>query len=394
VSDDVEEESTLPGSSRFARFFTSSSEDEPSRLAAPSVAPPASSALGALGGIKLDVTEAEDDWQQGFRALLPNVNISFSAFGDGAMPPGALGGEVLQQAPAPAGLSLGSVGGLGGLSGFGAFGSSALSQPQTFAPSCNGLHASASHSSVGFNAGECGSLGGGGTSCSSGTINGAGGGAGESTPNGGSGSTGSLGNISIVLGATAGLVGAGDQLGSSFSSSLGPAALNGGGSLSGGAASEVSLLSQLSGAGPLPGAQLPNSQLSSQLQSLLQGANGRAVGGALLPNSDSCAPSSLVAGATAPSSGLWSGSSAGGLMPGWLPSEGLLPLKGDDSGDAQSRDLAAAGKLAKKDITGGSAGANGGSTIANGGTDRGGKTKKRGGTSNRGGKGDAKTVHK
>jgi len=412
VSDDDEEESTLPGSSRFARFFTSSPVDEPSRFAAPSVAPATSSSLGALGGIKLDVAEAEDDWQQGFRALLPNVNISFSAFGDGAMPPGALGGEALAQpAPAPAGLSLGSVGGLGGLAGFGAFGSSALSQQAKFASGCNGLHASAPHGSVGFSGGECGNIGAGGTSCSSGNINAPTGGVSESNSgacganvlgSAGGGSTGSLGSSSFVLGGAAGLVGPSDQLGGSFSTGLGSAALNGAGSLSGGASSEVSLLSQLSSGGPLPGAQLPNSQLSSQLQSLLQGANsgnassasgliqssGRAVGGALLPSSDSCPPNSLVGGASAPSSGLWSGSGAGGLMPGWLPSEGLLPLKGDDSGsvDGQSRDLAAGTKLAKKDVGGGSA--------ANGGAERGAKAKKRGGTSNRGGKGDAKTVHK
>lgn len=72
-------------------------------------------------------------------------------------------------------------------------------------------------------------------------------------------------------------------------------------------------------------------------------------------------------------------------MPGWLPSEGLLPLKGDDSGLVdQQRDLSAAGKMGKKDVSG-----------ANGGADRGAKPKnKRGGTSNRGGKGESKPVHK
>jgi len=159
----------------------------------------------------------------------------------------------------------------------------------------------------------------------------------------------------------------------------------------------VSLLSQLSG-GSLPGAQLPNSQLSSQLQSLLQGANpgggpaggvlvqssGRAVGGSLIPGSDVATPSALVGGVAA-GNGLWSGSGAGGLMPGWLPSEGLLPLRADDQGSidgSQGRDIA--GKAPKKEI-----GPGGGGNAA----DRGGKAKKRGGTSNRG-KGETKASHK
>jgi len=159
-----EEEATLPGSSRFARFFSNATMDD-----APTSAPAGSSALASLGGIKLDAPfdpnggKQEDDWQQGarispddrhpscsslpesrrsrgegaslpylmlarrvvsvtgFRALLPNVNISFSPFGDGARPqPGdGLGG---QQLTAPS--NLGVVGGLGGLAGFGGFNSS------------------------------------------------------------------------------------------------------------------------------------------------------------------------------------------------------------------------------------------------------------------------------
>ena len=205
------------------------------------------------------------------------------------MPPGALGTEVLAQT-APAGLSL-------GLAGFGAFGA---------AQQANGLHPS----SVGFSGGECG-----GVAPHSGAI-------GSSAANQSSG----------VLGASAGL-GGGDQLGSGFNSGMA------------GASNEVSLLSHLSATGPLPGAQLPNSQLSSQLQSLLQGASsangaavangllqssGRAVGGGggLIPSSDAPAAPLAVSGASSQSNALWSGSGAGGLMPGWLPSEGLLPLKG------------------------------------------------------------------
>lgn len=345
VSDEPEneEEEELPCNSRFARFFSNSSSREPA---------PSSSPLSSLGGIKLEVPEAEDDWQQGFRALLPNVNISFSAFSDGGpMPPGSLGGEV--PAPAPAGLGLGAVGGLGGLAGFGAF----SSQQSKFSTSCNGLHSSAARGAF-SGADSVGAVG-------------------------GSGAGGGLGGNSFVLGAS------GDQLGGGFSGGLGSAALNGGNGLAGSCApNDVSLLSQLSSSGPLPGAQL-----SSQLQSLLQGANsgasssgsgpmqssGRAVGGALLPNSDTAPQPSLAAG-SAPGAGLWSGSGAGGLMPGWLQSEGLLPLKGDDQGSAdgsQGRDPAG-GKSAKKEVGGGA--------------DRGGKAKKRGGTANRG-KGDTKATH-
>ena len=83
--------------SRFARFF---SEDEE--------APPPPSALGALGGVKLDPGTGEPkqaEWQQGFRELLPNVNISFSPGGFAANHPAA----------ATDALGLGAMGGLGGL---------------------------------------------------------------------------------------------------------------------------------------------------------------------------------------------------------------------------------------------------------------------------------------
>lgn len=167
-----------------------------------------------------------------------------------------------------------------------------------------------------------------------------------------------------------------------------------------GTVNELSLLSQLSASVTSPGTQLPESQLSSQLQSLLQGATsgsspnadglqstGRAVGGSMLHASDVPVPR-VVPG---PSGVLWSGSGHGGLMPGWLPSEGLLSLKGDDCGSgnvAQLRDMLSGTKVLRKDSTGSIVGANGGS-------DRGGKAKKRGGTSNRGGgKGDGKSAHK
>merc|ERR1719265_2865836 len=71
-----EEESTLPGSSRFARFFSSS----PMEDSIPPAPVGGGSALASLGGIKLDTPfeppgGKQDDLQQGFRALLPNVNI-------------------------------------------------------------------------------------------------------------------------------------------------------------------------------------------------------------------------------------------------------------------------------------------------------------------------------
>ncbi|KAL3893700.1 MAG: hypothetical protein SGPRY_014051, partial [Prymnesium sp.] len=350
VADEGEdEEEELPCSSRFARFFTKTDK------AAPSEADPPGSALSSLGGVKMEQPEPQDNWQQGFRALLPNVNISFSAFSDGGAPiaPGSHGVEA--PAPSSAPLGLASVGGFGGL-GFGGFGS----QGSKFASSGNGL----------------------------------GSGAGTNHFSDGSSAVGNGGGSSFG-GDVFGLRPSSDhQLGNSFHPGLGSAALNSGSSLAASGKSEVSLLGQLSGVGPLPGAQLPNSQLSSQLQSLLQGANatssagalqasGRAVGGALLPSSQ--AGQAVLASASAPGNGLWSGNGASGLMPGWLPSEGLLPLKADDQGSAdgsQSRDQSG-GKALKKDV---------GMTSASA-TDRGSKAKKRGGTSNRG-KGDPKTAHK
>ena len=71
VSDEPdEEETTLPGSSRFARFFSSSPLDE-SISGTPASGP---SALASLGGIKLDPPfepsggKQQDDWQQGENA--------------------------------------------------------------------------------------------------------------------------------------------------------------------------------------------------------------------------------------------------------------------------------------------------------------------------------------
>jgi len=313
---DEQDEEEFPCNSRFARFFTKS---EPKQDVSP---------LSSLGGVKLD--EPEEDWQQGLRALLPNVNIKFSTFGDGAnVPPGSLD----TPAPAPSSLGLDGVG-IGSLAGFGAF-----SSQQTKFPA-NGLHPFADSAAPGS-----GSLG---------------------------------GNAFGSLRGT-------EQLGS-FSPPLGSAALNGNCLTPGCAGTEVSLLGQLASAAPLPGAQLPNSHLSSQLQSLLQNAShspsngmlqtsGRAVGGASLPNNDAAA-----LGGSPPGNGLWSGNGAGGLMPGWLQSS---PLKTDDQNStdgSQNRDHPS-GKTPKKEM---------GMVGGGGAADRGGKAKKRGGTNSRG-KGDPKS---
>ncbi len=290
-----EEESTLPGSSRFARFFSSPNTEENMPGGPPGAG--GGSALASLGGIKLDAPfesgKQHDDWQQGFRALLPNVNISFSPFGDTAGPAQA-DGLAPQGPPVASSNSLGAVGGLGGLAGFGGFGASgvgSLGQPAAATPSGGAVPFSSS-------------------------------------------SSGGLGGSAF------------DLPGGGLSSGLGAAALNGNAGLPGlggstSSAGEVSILHQLSSSsGQLPGAQL---QLSSQLQSLLQGANG----------SSSAVGSSRAADNT--------------HMPGW---EGLL-AKGEEHPKEQ-----AGGNSARKKEGGGS--------------ERGGKGKKRGGTSNRGKSGEAK----
>jgi len=332
VSDEPdEEESTLPGSSRFARFFSSPSMED--NVPAASVG--GGSALASLGGIKLETPfeppggKQQDDLQQGFRALLPNVNISFSPFGDRGGPQGSDGLAHGQASAAPA---LGAVGGLGGLTAFGTFS----------APAVGGL-AQPSAAPVGPASGAFG--------------NGSGGGGG--------------GSVGVAVGSF--------EMPGGLSTGLGSAALNGGSSLPVGApsTSEVSLLHQLSG--PLPGAQLPGSQLSSQLQSLLQGANGssssaigsgRAVGG----------------GAAVETNGRWSnGRTADGLMSSWLPSDALLSAKNEDGAPASE------GLLHKEPGGGGSA--RGGKKEGGGGDSRGGKGgKKRGGTNNRSNKGSDATT--
>ena len=250
----------------------------------------------------------------GFRALLPNVNISFSPFGDS----GASGTDALGQVPVAASLGAvgGGVGGLGGLAGFGPFSAAAV----------DGLTKS----------------------------------------------SGSVGPQAAVAPFSAG--GSFDLSGGGLTPGLGSSALNGGlpGLAAPPSASEVSLLHQLSSSGSLPGAQLPGSQLSSQLQSLLQGANSGA--------SSTIGSGRAVASDTG-NSGRWAPGRTGteGLMPGW---DGLL-AKTDDGLMSES---------AHKD-QGGMNSARGGKKEGGGG-DRGGKGKKRGGTSNRSNKGgEPKPAH-
>lgn len=267
-----EEEATLPGSSRFARFFDSSTIEENG--------PPSggASALASLGGIKLDAPfetkgAPNHDWQQGFRALLPNVNISFSPFGDAGGAPQADGLAAPGSAAVGGGSALGAAGGLGGLAGFGGFGPSAVGSLAPQGPSAAVGPVSAPFS-AGGSAGLCGSSF-------------------ESS----------------------------FEMPGGLSTRLGSAALNGGAGLPGlggpppSASGDVSLLQQLSSSssGPLPGVPgTQQHQLSSQLQSLLAGTNG----------------SSAAVG-----SGRAVGGGGEAHMPGW---DGLLPKGGDEQPKEQS----------------------------------------------------------
>merc|ERR1740115_475610 len=75
--DTLEEEAPPPagGRSRFARFFTDEADDHSGE----GMDTTPFTALGSLS-LEAEPVKQHEDWQQGFRALLPNVNISFSAF--------------------------------------------------------------------------------------------------------------------------------------------------------------------------------------------------------------------------------------------------------------------------------------------------------------------------
>ena len=113
-------------------------------------------------------------------------------------------------------------------------------------------------------------------------------------------------------------------------------------------------------------------------------------GSGLLPGSDAIASQPSLGGSgAAPGSGLWSGSGKSGLMPGWLPSEGLLSMKDDDGSAAGG-----AGSKGKKEIHGKKDFKDElGDRAGGGGGDRGGKAKKRGGTNNRGKGADTGKAH-
>ena len=336
LPDEVAEETPLTSSSRFARFF----DADDAAGTKPPRSPRKSGSLGAGGGHGCGLDGGlggeskllDEDWQEGFRALLPDVNISFSSpFGEHAL-----------SGSCPNVQQFGGFGGgLGGISSFSGFGSSRLGEPPPNA----------------------------GVGASFGTVGNGGSGGGSSLLNG------SLHHTPLNGVALPGL--AGDS----------------------GAATPNTLLQQLS-VGSLPGAQLPTmagpelggAELSSQLHSLLHGGGGSGGGG----GGDGTAALSVMQRAQR-------------LMPGWLPTDGLLAEKPDSAGTdtapsgcgvPSGRDTGAPSGRAARERRSGSAGntasnaagnaaGNGGdggghgASIGIGGSDRGSKAKKRGGT-NRG----------
>jgi len=366
VSEEGDDE-PLPEQSRFARFFKDVADDEET---------PAIADAEPFSGIKLDGesgAKQNEDWQQGFRALLPNVNISFSP------------------------LNIGGLDGLGapltGSASAGLVASSAGKGAQPVRSSC----------AVG---GAVGSGAVGGAACGA-TGNGLSSGVGAT-----------LGAASFSIGTKGGVAGLAPAIGSStFTTSNGGGGICGlgegsslGGSLSQSPPSEVSLLTQLSGGSSLLSAQpLPGAQLSSQLQSLLQGspANGatsnasaapsaRAVGGSTPGGGGALAAggaagSSLLQNGDPAANGVWSSGSAGGscLIPGWLPSEGLLSDGLDVSKDAS---IAGMKGPPKKEMGAAVVAGSAAAAAVAAGNDRN-KPKKRGGTGGRG-KTELKAAHK
>jgi hypothetical protein len=344
LPDEVEEETTpLTSSSRFARFFDAddAAGSKPNGVFSAGLGAGGVHGSGLDGGVGSgiggDSKLLDDDWQQGFRALLPDVNISFSSpFGDRALS----GANPSAQQLGRLGGGLGG-GGIHSAGSFIGFGSSRVDGPQQNATS-----------------------GVGNSSCTVGLGGGSGNGGGSSLLNG------SLHHAALNGVALQGL--AGD---------------------SGGATN--TLLQQLS-VGSLPGAQLSTTvgpevsgaELSSQLHSLLRCGGG---GGS----------SSSSGGAAAAAGGSGAGGSGDGtaplnamqrpqlFMPGWLPTVGLLAEKPDSCRDTAApggraaRERRSAGHAAGSGSDNGANGANG-SGIGIG--DRGSKAKKRGGT-NRGSKG-------
>ena len=303
VGDETEEELELAGgSSRFARFFDEgpASGNGGSDCGGGGSGGPG----GGLDGFSgLQREEAQnpnpfeslagfdgsgksssppDDWQAGFRALLPNVNISFSPFGNDAPPqPGVPGsssdalsqGRRRQMDQRLDGLDdrLGGGndtggGGLGSLGGIGSFG--------------------------GFSGGP-------------------------------------IGTAASAVGNNRGIASGGGfgAAGGAFGHGGGKFGLNGGvaapgGTLCGGG----SVVQQVggSGGGQLPGAHLPGSQLSSSLQSLLSSSNtGGASGGG---------------GGGGRAGGRWGGASGSGGQHTWDNSKHESGDPGPSSGDSGHKD--------------------------------------------------------
>jgi len=397
-----EEESILPGSSRFARFFASSSLDEASCANHGSNSSSDTSTLASVGGHRLDAQlpalDAEggrvcakatsDEWQkQGFRALLPNVNISFTPFGATPLAASDIassavgdaatnGGRAVGTVGTPAkSLPVGSGGGYHGLSGFSNLGATATVGGPTRAvlatassgtssapPMPAGVHSGSSCSgvTVGSLAGAFDIAGGLSTSVTSTAAN--------------------------CTSASLAGIGAGEISKNAMAPSSVP-----------------SLLHQLSASSiPLPATQLPACGLSSSLQSLLQSSNGAGCGNPIVGGSSSGVVgrgSSTGGGERVhnPSSTTgvrWHGGSrgsdsAGSLIPGWLVGDSQQPKGTIDDASGERVDVVGQKDLASNGPSR-SCGSSGGSERGGadrGGADRSSATKKEGGSSDRGGKG-------
>jgi len=379
-----EETTSLSGTSRFARFFSSQGLEDgaghPDLVAARHAAADGST-VASLGGLALEdpfckhgAAKQNDDWQEDFRALLPNVNISFTPFGSTAALPcggsvGSDGATCSERATNPV-----SEQGLAALSGCN-FGGPAVGVDPT---------------------GACGSAFGAAGGCLGSTL----------TTAGLSGTTGLPGLCACApLSASA----------------------------------DGSFLQQLTGnaSASVPGAplQLPGSQLSSQLQRLLQGDGGtpaaslgicRAPGGAAVagaalggaplgsalvggtPVGSGAVGGGVVGGGTVGGGvvgggvvgggvvgGGWSSARGGELagpeaLPGWLHADKVLSVRGGVGGVAEDG-VASEGGSAQKESNGTSSTRGGKKEGAAG--DRTGKNKKRGGTNNRSKGEQTKLVH-
>jgi len=133
---------------------------------------------------------------------------------------------------------------------------------------------------------------------------------------------------------------------------------------------EAPLLRQLTGnvGVTLPGAQLPGSQLSSQLQSLLQGSTAAGAGASL--------------STSRPVSSCWPGdpSSNAGSLPTWMQADTLLGVRASSGATVEDGGASEAAGTHRDGVPSMRAGGK----KEGGSSDRGGKSKKRGGSSNRG----------